>query len=356
MDGLGSTRRRRRHRRVQPAREARHRAAAPGPLRPPDLRLPARRRRPRGDPRGPHRGPSRSARTSTSSMIARQTVRPDRRRPGQRLQRGGDLRRPRAAAARSRRRTSTPRSSASSPACSRAARSTTTSAGSSPSTRPATRCVAELLPGVNRVHKISIVPRGKALGYTLNLPEEDRYLKTREELIDHMACCSAAASPRRSSSARSPPARPTTSTASPRSPARWSTSTRWAPRSRRCSVAAEGGAVSDRTRQLRDEEQQHLADEAMRIARDSSSASTATSSTRWRGALLQQRGPRAPGHRAHHGRRPAGRARRRPAACGSPRPWASCPSPPTTPSKAEAGLADGCRVKSRPRRRRNSTE
>ena len=45
---------------------------------------------------------------------------------------------------------------------------------------------AELLPGVDRVHKVSIVPRGRALGYTLNLPDEDRYLKTREELIDHM--------------------------------------------------------------------------------------------------------------------------------------------------------------------------
>jgi cell division protease FtsH len=45
---------------------------------------------------------------------------------------------------------------------------------------------AELLPGVDRVHKISIVPRGRALGYTLNLPDEDRYLKTREELLDHM--------------------------------------------------------------------------------------------------------------------------------------------------------------------------
>jgi len=45
---------------------------------------------------------------------------------------------------------------------------------------------AELLPGVDTVHKISIVPRGQALGYTLNLPDEDRYLKTREELIDHM--------------------------------------------------------------------------------------------------------------------------------------------------------------------------
>ncbi len=46
--------------------------------------------------------------------------------------------------------------------------------------------VAELLPGVDRVHRVSIVPRGRALGYTLNLPDEDRYLKTREELIDYM--------------------------------------------------------------------------------------------------------------------------------------------------------------------------
>ena len=44
----------------------------------------------------------------------------------------------------------------------------------------------ELMPSVDPVHRISIVPRGRALGYTLNLPEEDRYLKTREELIDFM--------------------------------------------------------------------------------------------------------------------------------------------------------------------------
>jgi cell division protease FtsH len=44
----------------------------------------------------------------------------------------------------------------------------------------------ELLPSVDRVHKISIVPRGRTLGYTLNLPAEDRYLKTREELLDYM--------------------------------------------------------------------------------------------------------------------------------------------------------------------------
>jgi cell division protease FtsH len=44
----------------------------------------------------------------------------------------------------------------------------------------------ELLTSVDRVHKISIVPRGRALGYTLNLPAEDRYLKTRDELLDYM--------------------------------------------------------------------------------------------------------------------------------------------------------------------------
>src|ERR1017187_1657192 len=47
------------------------------------------------------------------------------------------------------------------------------------------RC-GELLPTVDRVHRISIVPRGRSLGYTLNLPAEDRYLKTREELLDYM--------------------------------------------------------------------------------------------------------------------------------------------------------------------------
>jgi cell division protease FtsH len=46
--------------------------------------------------------------------------------------------------------------------------------------------VSELLPAVDKVQKVSIVPRGKALGYTLNLPKEDRYLKSREELIDFM--------------------------------------------------------------------------------------------------------------------------------------------------------------------------
>jgi cell division protease FtsH len=45
---------------------------------------------------------------------------------------------------------------------------------------------SELLPSVEKVHKISIIPRGRALGYTLNLPEEDRYLKSKDELTDYL--------------------------------------------------------------------------------------------------------------------------------------------------------------------------
>ncbi|MEA2341307.1 MAG: cell division protease FtsH, partial [Solirubrobacteraceae bacterium] len=44
----------------------------------------------------------------------------------------------------------------------------------------------EILQTTDRVHKISIVPRGAALGYVMNLPDEDSYLKTREELIDQL--------------------------------------------------------------------------------------------------------------------------------------------------------------------------
>jgi cell division protease FtsH len=48
--------------------------------------------------------------------------------------------------------------------------------------------VAELLPHADPVAKVSIVPRGRgALGYTMQMPTEDRYLLTREELEDHLA-------------------------------------------------------------------------------------------------------------------------------------------------------------------------
>ncbi|PAO92295.1 cell division protein FtsH [Stutzerimonas stutzeri] len=48
--------------------------------------------------------------------------------------------------------------------------------------------VAMALPGVDPVHKVSIIPRGMgALGYTIQRPTEDRFLMTREELENKMA-------------------------------------------------------------------------------------------------------------------------------------------------------------------------
>ncbi|MCL5676743.1 MAG: AAA family ATPase, partial [Firmicutes bacterium] len=46
--------------------------------------------------------------------------------------------------------------------------------------------VAKLLPNADPVHKISIIPRGRALGYVLTLPLEDRYLVTKSELLDRI--------------------------------------------------------------------------------------------------------------------------------------------------------------------------
>jgi cell division protease FtsH len=43
------------------------------------------------------------------------------------------------------------------------------------------------LPNADPVHKVSIIARGAALGYTLSLPIEDRFLVTRSELIDELA-------------------------------------------------------------------------------------------------------------------------------------------------------------------------
>jgi len=46
---------------------------------------------------------------------------------------------------------------------------------------------AHVLPNTDPVHKISVIARGRALGYTLTLPEEDKFLMTREELSDELA-------------------------------------------------------------------------------------------------------------------------------------------------------------------------
>jgi cell division protease FtsH len=126
----------------------------------------------------------------------------------------------------------------------------------------------ELLMTVDRVHKISIVPRGQALGYVMNLPDEDSYLKTREELIDQMtvllggrvaeqlvfgAVTTGAANDLQRVSeithAMVHQYGMGSQTAAPR-------------------AVVESEAVSDLTRRIRDEEQQELAFEAHRHAHE----------------------------------------------------------------------------------------
>ncbi len=47
--------------------------------------------------------------------------------------------------------------------------------------------VGYLLPHTDPVHKVSIIPRGRAGGYTLMFPEEDRYYMTKTELLDRVS-------------------------------------------------------------------------------------------------------------------------------------------------------------------------
>jgi len=47
--------------------------------------------------------------------------------------------------------------------------------------------VAAALPHNDPVHKITILPRGRALGYTMVMPDEDKYSQTRSEMLDKLA-------------------------------------------------------------------------------------------------------------------------------------------------------------------------
>ncbi|MAT61936.1 MAG: cell division protein FtsH [Micrococcales bacterium] len=47
--------------------------------------------------------------------------------------------------------------------------------------------VAAALPGNDPVHKITILPRGRALGYTMVLPDQDKHSRTRSEMLNQLA-------------------------------------------------------------------------------------------------------------------------------------------------------------------------
>ncbi len=47
--------------------------------------------------------------------------------------------------------------------------------------------VGHLLPNCDPIHKVSIVSRGRAAGYTMNMPEFDKHLNTKSEFVDELA-------------------------------------------------------------------------------------------------------------------------------------------------------------------------
>ncbi|MDD4290573.1 MAG: ATP-dependent zinc metalloprotease FtsH [Patescibacteria group bacterium] len=47
--------------------------------------------------------------------------------------------------------------------------------------------VGHILPNCDPIHKVSIISRGRAAGYTMNLPEHDKHLNTKSEFIDEIA-------------------------------------------------------------------------------------------------------------------------------------------------------------------------
>ena len=191
----------------EPARGPRLGAAAPGPLRPP--------RRPSSRPTG--WGAGRSSRctrarcrwrpTSTSSALAATTpgmVGADlanlvneaallAARRGARARRDGRLHgRPRED--RARRRAQDPGSAP-------------PTGGAPPTTRRGHALVGMLTPGADPVRKVSIIPRGMALGVTLSAPDADRFNYDKDYLLGRASRWPwAGAWPRRSCSATSPPA------------------------------------------------------------------------------------------------------------------------------------------------------
>jgi cell division protease FtsH len=134
----------------------------------------------------------------------------------------------------------------------------------------------ELLMTLDRVHKISIVPRGQALGYVMNLPDEDSYLKTRDELIDQMTVLLGGRVAEQivfgavTTGAANDLQRVSEITHAMVHDYGMGSQTT-APRAVR-----ESEAVSDLTRRIRDEEQQELAFEAHRHAHELITAHRAT--------------------------------------------------------------------------------
>jgi cell division protease FtsH len=117
------------------------------------------------------------------------------------------------------------------------------------------------------VHKVTIVPSGQALGYVMRLPEEDKYLESREELINELVVLLGGRAAeelifgRVTTGAESDLARVTQ--LARRMVFDWGMGTTITS----LALKAENYALSEQTKQLRDEEQRQIADQAYEEAR-----------------------------------------------------------------------------------------
>jgi cell division protease FtsH len=184
----------------------------------------------------------------------------------------------------------------------------------------------ELLQSVDRVHKITIVPRGQALGYVMNLPDEDSYLKTRDELVDQMTMllggrvAEAIVFGAVTTGAASDLQRVAEITHSMVHVYGMGTS------SPSVRAVLDADIVSDLTRRIRDEEQQHLAFEAQKAAYDIISAHRDLLETLAQGLLEKETLERTEIDAIMTGVRPL--APRSPAPLERPRIAAAQPQPP----------------------------
>jgi cell division protease FtsH len=129
--------------------------------------------------------------------------------------------------------------------------------------------VAAALHHTDPVTKVTILPRGRALGYTAVMPTEDRYSQSRNELLDQMAYAMGGRTAEEVIFHDPTTARPTTSRRPRRSRAGWSSNSAsprsWAPSSGRTSDDSASGFDGLQPRKYSNQTAQVIDDEVLRL-------------------------------------------------------------------------------------------
>jgi cell division protease FtsH len=81
------------------------------------------------------------------------------------------------------------------------------------------------MPDIDPIYKVTILARGRTGGHAMAVPEDDKGLMTRSEMISRLVFAMGGRAAEELVFRDPPPGRPPTSTRPPRSPGRWSPST-----------------------------------------------------------------------------------------------------------------------------------